>query len=159
LFVISSRYLQWSHVASGARCEWCQYQCQTRDHLLKGCPEWRTAEDNVGNGKEGNDQAEEPMKNPGPPRRPTLQPGDPRFPGLDTGGTESAKAGRRRGGRPERGVRVGTEGARGKGRGKEAERGGNGRGWFSFLYLSLVRRRATRKLGTRCESVSLSFFL
>jgi len=38
---LTGQYLKWTKSRPSARCEWCQYQCQTRDHLLKNCPEWR----------------------------------------------------------------------------------------------------------------------
>ena len=80
------------------------------------------AKGDVGEGQEGNGQVEESVENPGPLRGSALQPGDPRFPSLDAGRTESAYVGRGRGRRPERVVRVGTEGARGKGGGEEERR-------------------------------------
>jgi len=34
-------YLKWTKSRPSARCKWCRYQCQSRDHLLKSCPEWK----------------------------------------------------------------------------------------------------------------------
>ena len=81
---------------------------------------------------------EEPVENPGPLRGPAVKPGDPRLPGLDAGGTEGAYAGTGRGGRPERDVRVGIEGARGKERGEEAKGCGNGRRGGEAFVLSFT---------------------
>jgi len=38
---LTGQYLHWTKNRPSARCEWCRYQCQTRDHLLKSCPEWK----------------------------------------------------------------------------------------------------------------------
>ena len=38
---LTGQYLQWTKNRPNARCEWCRYRCQTRDHLLKNCPEWK----------------------------------------------------------------------------------------------------------------------
>jgi len=39
---LTGQYLKWTKSRPSARCEWCRYQCQSRDHLLKNCPEWKT---------------------------------------------------------------------------------------------------------------------
>jgi len=38
---LTGQYLKWTKNRPSARCEWCRYECQTRDHLFKSCPEWR----------------------------------------------------------------------------------------------------------------------
>jgi len=55
-----------------------------------------SAEDDVGNGQEGNGKVKEQVENSGPLRGPAVQSGDPGFLGLDAGGTEGTRAGRGR---------------------------------------------------------------
>jgi len=37
---LTGQYLQWTKNQPTARCWWCRCQTQ-RDHLSKGCPEWK----------------------------------------------------------------------------------------------------------------------
>jgi hypothetical protein len=37
---LTGQYLQWTKSRSAAKCEWCFYKTQTREHLLKNCPRW-----------------------------------------------------------------------------------------------------------------------
>ena len=37
----TGQYLHWAKVRPTAQCWWCRCPTQTRDHLLKGCPEWK----------------------------------------------------------------------------------------------------------------------
>ena len=36
------QYLHWAKVRPEAQCWWCKCPSQTRDHLFKVCPEWKT---------------------------------------------------------------------------------------------------------------------
>jgi len=38
----TGQYLKWTKNADTATCGWCQYKNQTREHLLKHCPRWKT---------------------------------------------------------------------------------------------------------------------
>jgi len=38
----TGQYLHWAKVCPDAQCWWCKCPSQTRDHLFKLCPEWRT---------------------------------------------------------------------------------------------------------------------
>jgi len=38
---LTGQYLKWTKNRTSARCEWCRYECQTRDHLFKNCQEWK----------------------------------------------------------------------------------------------------------------------
>jgi len=37
----AGQYIHWAKVRPTAQCWWCQCPSQTRDHLLKVCPEWK----------------------------------------------------------------------------------------------------------------------
>jgi hypothetical protein len=37
----TGQYLHWTKSRPSPQCWWCGYQNQTREHLLKECPEWR----------------------------------------------------------------------------------------------------------------------
>ena len=38
----TGQYLHWAKVRPDAQCWWCKCPSQTRDHILKVCPEWKT---------------------------------------------------------------------------------------------------------------------
>jgi len=38
----TGQYLHWAKVRPDAQCWWCKCPSQTRDHLFKVCPEWKT---------------------------------------------------------------------------------------------------------------------
>src|SRR5258705_4912475 len=38
---LTGQYLKRTKNRPSAKCEWCRYECQTRDHLFKSCPEWK----------------------------------------------------------------------------------------------------------------------
>jgi len=38
----TGQYLHWAKVLPEAQCWWCKCPSQTRDHLFKVCPEWKT---------------------------------------------------------------------------------------------------------------------
>jgi len=95
---LTGRYLEWTKNRPTAQCRWCQCPTQTRDHLFKVCPEWEEAAENpVGRGVEGKQEGEEPVKNPGPPRRWKVQLGGVRLPlhyGCGKAGPSWGKRGR-----------------------------------------------------------------
>ena len=39
---LTGQYLHWTKNRPTPQCWWCRYQMQTRDHLFKVCPEWKT---------------------------------------------------------------------------------------------------------------------
>jgi len=39
---LTGRYLAWSTRRPDATCLWCQYKIQTREHLFKNCPQWKS---------------------------------------------------------------------------------------------------------------------
>ena len=39
---LTGQYLAWTTRRPDATCWWCQYSIQTREHLLKNCPQWRS---------------------------------------------------------------------------------------------------------------------
>jgi len=39
---LTSQYLAWTTRRPDASCWWCQYSIQSREHLLKNCPQWRS---------------------------------------------------------------------------------------------------------------------
>ena len=39
---LTGQYLAWTTRRPGATCWWCQYKIQTREHLLKNCPQWKS---------------------------------------------------------------------------------------------------------------------
>jgi len=39
---LTGQYLSWTTRRPDATCWWCQYSIQTREHLLKNCPQWRS---------------------------------------------------------------------------------------------------------------------
>jgi len=39
---LTGQYLNWTKRRPSPQCWWCRYRTQTRDHLLKECPEWKT---------------------------------------------------------------------------------------------------------------------
>jgi hypothetical protein len=38
---LTGQYLNWTKSRPTPQCWWCRYRTQTRDHLLKECPEWK----------------------------------------------------------------------------------------------------------------------
>ena len=38
---LTGQYLNWMKRLPTPQCWWCRYRTQTRDHLLKECPEWK----------------------------------------------------------------------------------------------------------------------
>jgi len=42
----TGQYLKWTKSADTAECGWCKYKVQTREHLLKNCPEWKRQQKN-----------------------------------------------------------------------------------------------------------------
>jgi len=38
---LTGQYLHWTKNRPTPRCWWCRYQTQSREHLLKVCPEWK----------------------------------------------------------------------------------------------------------------------
>jgi len=38
---LTGQYLKWTTRRPSPQCWWCRYEVQTRDHLLKECPEWK----------------------------------------------------------------------------------------------------------------------
>ena len=38
---LTGQYLAWTTRSLDATCWWCQYKNQTREHLLKNCPQWK----------------------------------------------------------------------------------------------------------------------
>jgi len=36
------QYINWTKNRATAQCWWCRYATQTREHILKNCPEWKT---------------------------------------------------------------------------------------------------------------------
>ena len=39
---LTKQYLQWTVRRPDTKCLWCQYSIQTREHLFKNCPQWRS---------------------------------------------------------------------------------------------------------------------
>jgi len=39
---LTGQYLAWTTRRPDATCWWCQYSIQTREHLFKNCPQWRS---------------------------------------------------------------------------------------------------------------------
>ena len=39
---LTGQYLTWTTRRPDATCWWCQYKIQTREHLFKNCPQWRS---------------------------------------------------------------------------------------------------------------------
>src|ERR1700704_2762272 len=39
---LTGQYLAWTIRRPDATCWWCQYSIQTREHLFKKCPQWRS---------------------------------------------------------------------------------------------------------------------
>ena len=38
---LTGQYLKWTGNQPTAKCRWCPYRAQTREHLLKCCPHWK----------------------------------------------------------------------------------------------------------------------
>jgi hypothetical protein len=38
---LTGQYLHWTKNLPTAKCWWCQYRTQTREHLFKCCPHWK----------------------------------------------------------------------------------------------------------------------
>jgi len=113
-----------------------------------------TAEDPVGRGAGGKREREEPVQDPGSPRRCEVQPGGTRLP-LHYGCGEASTG---RGSRRERGIRVGAPRAQGTGRGAE----GGGRGAAPMARINLCfspRPRSWHPWKRTSGRVSVSFVL
>ena len=39
---LTGQYLQWTTRRPDAKCWWCNYKTQTREHLFKNCPQWKS---------------------------------------------------------------------------------------------------------------------
>ena len=39
---LAGQYLAWTTRRPDATCWWCQYSIQTREHLFKNCPQWKS---------------------------------------------------------------------------------------------------------------------
>jgi len=39
---LTGQYLAWTTRRLDASCWWCQYKIQTREHLFKNCPQWKS---------------------------------------------------------------------------------------------------------------------
>jgi len=39
---LTGQYLAWTTRRPGTTCWWCQYKIQTREHLFKNCPQWKS---------------------------------------------------------------------------------------------------------------------
>jgi len=39
---LTGQYLAWTTRRPDATCWWCQYKSQTRQHLFKNCPQWKS---------------------------------------------------------------------------------------------------------------------
>jgi len=39
---LTGQYLAWTTRRPDATCWWCQYSIQTREHLFKDCPQWKS---------------------------------------------------------------------------------------------------------------------
>jgi len=39
---LTGQYLAWTTRRPDATCWWCQYKIQTREHLFKNCPQWKS---------------------------------------------------------------------------------------------------------------------
>ena len=39
---LAAQYLAWTTRRPGAGCWWCQYKIQSREHLYKNCPQWKS---------------------------------------------------------------------------------------------------------------------
>ena len=39
---LTGQYLAWTTRHPDASCWWCQYSTQTREHLFKNCPQWKS---------------------------------------------------------------------------------------------------------------------
>jgi len=39
---LTGQYLAWTTRRPDATCWWCQYSIQTREHLFKNCPQWKS---------------------------------------------------------------------------------------------------------------------
>ena len=39
---LTGQYLQWATRRPDAKCWWCNYKTQTREHLFKNCPQWKS---------------------------------------------------------------------------------------------------------------------
>jgi hypothetical protein len=38
---LTGQYLEWTKNQATAKCWWCGYKTQTREHVFKNCPEWK----------------------------------------------------------------------------------------------------------------------
>ena len=58
---LTGQYLAWKTRRPDATCGWCQYSIQTREHLFKNCPQWRSQQKTL-----STSVLEETRKLPGP---------------------------------------------------------------------------------------------
>ena len=88
---LTGQYLQWTTRRPDAKCWWCNYKTQTREHLFKNCPQWKLkpAEGSVGGGQRRNQPGQRPVQDLGAFRRREMQQGDPRLPGNNGSRTDS----------------------------------------------------------------------
>jgi len=60
---LTRQYLAWTTRRPGAACWWCQHKIQTREHLFKNCPQWKSRQKTL-----WTTVLEETRKLPGPAR-------------------------------------------------------------------------------------------
>jgi len=60
---LTGQYLAWTTRRPDASCWWCQYKIQTREHLFKNCPQWKSQQKTL-----WTTVLEETRKLPGPTR-------------------------------------------------------------------------------------------
>jgi hypothetical protein len=44
---LTVQYLKWTKSRPSAKCGWCSYEVQTREHLFKNCPRWKLQQKNL----------------------------------------------------------------------------------------------------------------
>jgi hypothetical protein len=44
---LTGQYLKWTKSRASAKCGWCSYGVQTREHLFKNCPRWKLQQKNL----------------------------------------------------------------------------------------------------------------
>jgi ribonuclease HI len=44
---LTGQYLKWTKSRTSAKCGWCSYGVQTREHLFKNCPRWKLQQKNL----------------------------------------------------------------------------------------------------------------
>jgi hypothetical protein len=44
---LTGQYLKWTKSRGSAKCGWCSYEVQTREHLFKNCPRWKLQQKNL----------------------------------------------------------------------------------------------------------------